>query len=309
MLGPLLFLIYINDLSEGIHSSKLALFADDTSVIKAGNRNDISIEEDINSLTNWFTKNKLSVNLDKCEVVPFGSGKPLEITMMSKKIPFNKSCRYLGVHIDSRLRFHEHINRVVKKLNKFCGLIYRIRHYYNKKCLLMFYNSFAKSVICYGLLIYGTSAKSNLRKIEMAQRRILRGIFFKKKYDSISNILRRNGVLTVFELYIVEVMKELFRQLQSKSPNLLLSNIEATTNDKIERRSKQKNLLPLTWSRTIVKQKCLTNVLIKCHNWLKQFNLLPEDLATMSKTQTMKLTQKISSLYVVDNEQLVTLFF
>ena len=104
-------------------------------------------------------------------------------------------------------------------------------------------------------------------------------------------------------------MKELFRQLQSKSPNLLLSNIEATTNDKIERRSKQKNLLPLTWSRTIVKQKCLTNVLIKCHNWLKQFNLLPEDLATMSKTQTMKLTQKISSLYVVDNEQLVTLFF
>ena len=222
VLGPLLFLIYINDLSEGIHSSKLALFADDTSVIKAGNRNDISIEEDINSLTNWFTKNKLSVNLDKCEVVPFGSGKPLEITMMSKKIPFNKSCRYLGVHIDSRLRFHEHINRVVKKLNKFCGLIYRIRHYYNKKCLLMFYNSFAKSVICYGLLIYGTSAKSNLRKIEMAQRRILRGIFFKKKYDSISNILRRNGVLTVFELYIVEVMKELFRQLQSKSPNLLL---------------------------------------------------------------------------------------
>ena len=97
VLGPLLFLIYINDLSEGIHSSKLALFADDTSVIKAGNRNDISIEEDINSLTNWFTKNKLSVNLDKCEVVPFGSGKPLEITMMSKKIPFNKSCRYLGV--------------------------------------------------------------------------------------------------------------------------------------------------------------------------------------------------------------------
>ena len=180
VLGPLLFPIYINALNEGIRSSKLALFADETSVIKAGNGKDISIEEDINSLTNWFTKNKLSVNLDKYEVVPFGSGKPLEITLMSKKIPFNKSCRFLGVHIDSRLRFHEHNNHV-KNLDKFCGLIYRIRHYYNKKCLLMFYNNFAKSVNCYGLLIYGTSAKSNLRKIEMAQRRSLRGIFFRKK--------------------------------------------------------------------------------------------------------------------------------
>ena len=58
-----------------------------------------------------------------------------------------------------------------------------------------------------------------------------------------------------------------------------------------------------------MKQKYLSNVLINCYNWLKQFNLLPEDLATVSKIQTMKLTQKISSLYVVDNEQLVTLFF
>ena len=58
-----------------------------------------------------------------------------------------------------------------------------------------------------------------------------------------------------------------------------------------------------------MKQKCLTNVLIKSYNWLKQFNLLPEDLATMSKTQTMKLTQTLSLLYVVDNEQLVTIFF
>ena len=49
--------------------------------------------------------------------------------------------------------------------------------------------------------------------------------------------------------------------------------------------------------------------MIKCYNWLKQFNLVPEDLATMCKTQTMKLTQTISSLYVVDIEQLVTLFF
>ena len=52
---------------------------------------------------------------------------------------------------------------------------------YPRKCLLMFYNSFAKSIICYGLIVYGSASKTNLKKIENAQRRILRAIFFKKE--------------------------------------------------------------------------------------------------------------------------------
>ena len=101
--------------------------------------------------------------------------------MMNNTIPYKKSCKYLGIHLDSSLGFIHHIDYVVKKLNKFCGLIYRIRYFYDIKCLLMFYNSFAKTVICYGRLIYGTAAKSNLTKIEMAQRRILRAGFFQTK--------------------------------------------------------------------------------------------------------------------------------
>ena len=87
--------------------------------------------------------------------------------------------------------------KLKKKKNKFCGLIYRIRRLFDKKYLLMFYNSFPKTVICYGLLIYGTAAKIHLKKIEMAQRRILRPIFFKQKYDSLVNILQQNQFLSV----------------------------------------------------------------------------------------------------------------
>ena len=96
--------------------------------------------------------------------------------MMNNTILYKKLCKYLGIHLDSSLRFNHHIDYVVKKMNKFCGLIYRIRHLHDKKCLLLFYNLFAKTVICYGLLIYGTAAKNNLRKKEMDQRRILRAI-------------------------------------------------------------------------------------------------------------------------------------
>ena len=80
---------------------------------------------------------------------------------------------------------------------------------YPRKCL-MFYNSFAKSMICYGLIVYGSAAKTNLKKIENAQRRILRAIFFKKKFDSLRDILLDNKIFTVYELYTLEIVKELF---------------------------------------------------------------------------------------------------
>ena len=119
-------------------------------------------------------------------MLPFGSGTPEQIEMIKNTIPYKKSCIYLGIHLNSSLRFDHHIDYVMKNLDKFCGLIYKIRHLYDKKRLLMFYNSFAQAVICYGLLIYGRAAKGNLRKIELSQRRILRAVFFSKKVRFLS---------------------------------------------------------------------------------------------------------------------------
>ena len=228
---------------------------------------------------------------------------------MGKIVPTKKSCKYLGVHLDGSLRFNHHIDYVVKKLNKFCGLIYRIRYLYDKKCLMMFYNSFAKSVICYGLLIYGTGAKNNLKKIEMAQRRILRAIFFKKKYDSLENILGQNKIFTVFELYLVELVKELFRQLQSQSPTNFLPEMNSIAVKKHVTRSKMKGFLPIIRGRTLMKRKCLQNALCKSYNWLTQLNLLPTNIHSLTKLQTRSLINKLSTLYIFENKQLLTLFF
>ena len=152
----------------------------------------------------------------------FGCGKPNNLRVLSKELEYKNSCKYLGVHIDKNLRFREHIDHVVKKLNKFCGLIYRVGHLYRRKSLLMFYNSIAKSIITYGLLLYGTAYKTNMTKIEAVQGRILRAFFSKKKFDSLESVFADNKVLTVFELFQVEILKELFRQLKCKSPRTLL---------------------------------------------------------------------------------------
>ena len=159
----------------------MVIFADDTTIIKAGKRTDAAIKSDIVTVSKWFESNKLTINTDKSEAMFFGCGKPNNLRILSKELEYKNSCKYLSVHIDKNLRFREHIDHVVKKLNKVCGLIYRVRHLYPRKCLLMFYNSFAKSIITYGLLVYGTAYKTNMTKIEAVQKRILRAIFFKKK--------------------------------------------------------------------------------------------------------------------------------
>ena len=78
----------------------------------------------------------------------------------------------------------------------------------------MFYN--AKSLINYEIIAYG--AKINLRKIEIAQRRIMRASFFKKQKDSITDVLLEQGILTVYEKYFAELSKELFRHIRSEAP-------------------------------------------------------------------------------------------
>ena len=129
ILGSLLFLLYINDITKCDINCKIALFADDTSVLKTNRKNDTGIQQEVNELLNWYTTNKLSVILEKCEILPFGSGQPVEIKMMNNTIQYKKSCKYLGIHSVSSLRFNQHIDYVVKKLNNFCGVIYRIRHF------------------------------------------------------------------------------------------------------------------------------------------------------------------------------------
>ena len=83
---------------------------------------------------------------------------------------------------------------------------------------MSFYNAYTRSIISYGLLIYGSAARTNLSKlltIEVAQRQIISAILFKTKYNSLQNILRQKELNTVFESFIVDLFREIVNQLRS----------------------------------------------------------------------------------------------
>ena len=160
ILWPFL-LIYINDVPVVCSTkSKIPMLADDTSLFfQSGKQNLLTIQNDINEMTTWFACNKLSINSSKCETISFGIGKPPALKIDNISIPDKPHCKYL-VHLDPQLNFREHISYVDKKLNKFCGLMYRVRYMYPIKCLST-YNSYAKTIISYGIIIYGSARKSD----------------------------------------------------------------------------------------------------------------------------------------------------
>ena len=83
----------------------------------------------------------------------------------------------------------------------------------------MFYNSFAKSINCYELLVYESAAKMNLQKFETVQRRIIRAMFFKTRLDTLVDVLAGHGISNVFELFLMKIIQELFTENRIESPS------------------------------------------------------------------------------------------
>ena len=124
----------------------MAIFADDTSLFHSGQRYHLTIQNNINSISNWCACNKLSIKTSKCETIVLGSKKSPKLLIAIIYVPDKLHCKHLGVYLDPTLKFHEHISCVAKKVNKFCTLMDRVRYMYPMECFSSFYNSNAMSI-------------------------------------------------------------------------------------------------------------------------------------------------------------------
>ena len=124
VLGPFLFLLFVKDFDECIENSHETMFADDTTIIKSKQNAIILIDSDMRHLSKWCVDNKLTVIIQRCEAISFGSRQPHFDFLMDKALKHQKSCKWLGIHLGRDLRFREHIEFVVEKLDKFSGLIW-----------------------------------------------------------------------------------------------------------------------------------------------------------------------------------------
>ena len=126
VVGPFLFLIYINDLNHGMKFCKDHHFADDTNQLhfsKSVNKLNKYINFDMKNLTDWLNANKISLNVKKTELVIFKHKKKklecrIRIKLSRKRLYPSNSIRYLGVKIDENLNWKDHIHDIATKLNR-----------------------------------------------------------------------------------------------------------------------------------------------------------------------------------------------
>ena len=171
ILGPLLFLIYVNDLPSCQLASEIILYADDT-VIYYSSTNRLDLESKLNSdlatISNWFSSNLLTLNISKCNFVIFGNSRRLKLVndvslkVNSTAIDRSDSFKYLGVVINQTMSWSEHIDSITTKINQRIGMIKRIRHLLSLHAKLTLYNCLIIPLFDYGDTVWGDKNNDTL---------------------------------------------------------------------------------------------------------------------------------------------------
>ena len=173
ILGPLLFLIYVNDLPRSI-SSQVFLFADDTKLIRSISTlaDHVQLQTDLDNLAKWCDTWQLNFNATKCKVIHFGrvthsyGGYYLNGILLDSVDCYKD----LGTLFDTGLKFHQHASEVAMKANRVLACMRREFINLNESVLLRLYKSMVRPILEYGNVIWGPHYVLNQRKLEGVQR-------------------------------------------------------------------------------------------------------------------------------------------
>ena len=215
VLGPLLFLLYINDLPSCVPEAKLKLFADDTNLFLADTnltRLEYTANICLKNMEQWFIANKLSLNVDKtyysifCGRKLFDVNRSLNLFMCNQRLSRVSSCKFLGIVIDEKLTWSLHVNHIKTKIFKFIGIFYKIRSWIPVECLKMLYFSFIYPHLLYGIEIYANCSHTTLQSLHVLNNRILRVLLNKPVRSPVNELYINFDTLPLHLLFEKQVL-------------------------------------------------------------------------------------------------------
>ena len=199
ILGPLLFLIYINDIVQSSNLLKFYLFADDTTIFYSTKVN-INTEKILNieleKVTNWLNCNKLSLNIGKSSFLKFSNIQSAPITIKMANYPLEQKnvVKYLGVLIDDRLSWKYHINNINLKIRKGIGMINKVKSFISNKTCKTLYYSFVYPYLDYNILNWSSASHSSLNPLRHTHKKAIRSISLNKN-ETFDNCLKNLSLL------------------------------------------------------------------------------------------------------------------
>lgn len=190
VLGPILFITYINSLTNiSIKNGSLISYADDTVAIFSGQTwSDVkdSSESGLSKIQNWLDSFKLSLNVDKTKYIAFSitpSNRPDFDKIETNNLIIKEldSIKYLGIIIDKHLKWNVHVLKLSTSIRKLIHKFYILRDILSTDLLIMVYRTLVESLIRYGIIVWGGLYQASLQQLNTVQNYILKLIFRKKK--------------------------------------------------------------------------------------------------------------------------------
>lgn len=208
ILGPLLFLIYVNDLAYVSNKLFTLMFADDTSTFITGKNFTLlckTLNEELSKIVLWLKSNKLSLNVDKTHYMVFQPKRNAilnenNISIDGKTIVQVHSCKFLGVILDDKLTWSNHILYTKNKIAKVIGILYKSKNKLCHKHLIVLYNSLLLPYFQYCNLIWSSASQTHLQPLVKIQKRAIRTICNLPKFATTQNLFHSLNILKIDDL-------------------------------------------------------------------------------------------------------------
>ncbi len=222
ILGPLLFIIYINDMAEYLDQCQVSLYADDTAMYY-GCRSQVdlmlTLRIELSTVSEWLKANRLTLNVAETKFCVFGTRQRLnnladfELTINNQVIEQVSQVKYLGMILDESLNFNAHIDYTVKKASSRLGAVRRARKFLDVNTSLTLYKSLVLPYLDYGDTVFCTTSAYNLDRLQKLQNSACRSILCRERDSSVNEMHKDLSLIYLCEQRYIHMGVECYKSV------------------------------------------------------------------------------------------------
>jgi hypothetical protein len=234
-LGPLLFMVFVNDLPLYINKGRCTMYADDTMLyINDENIADVTLgmNDVLKGVSEWYYANRLVLNVDKSQSMLIGKKTESDIrndfAVVLNGVPVERvqNTKYLGLHIDENLKFDSHINELIKKLSAKLSWFSRLRHIVTRDILILTYKTYIQPIIDYACTVWGCS-NAYVNLIQRFQNRAARIVC--SNFDIVNtrgeDLVRQLKWQTIQQRINYFLSTQMYNCIHGNAPDYLVNSI------------------------------------------------------------------------------------
>ena len=212
IMGPLLFNIYLNDICFFVNKGDIANYADDTTPYV--------VEKTMMILIQWFRDNYLKLNADKCHLLISNHSKDITINVEEELIECESSVKLLGVTLDSKLNFNEHVSNICKKASQKIHALARISNYMCQEKLRVVMKAFIESQFGYCPLTWMFHSRTLNNRINRLHERALR-LVYKNTHLTFEELLHKDNSFPIHHRNLQRLAIEMYKVKNNLSPTIM----------------------------------------------------------------------------------------